>query len=926
MLTKALKVYAANVRGLVKNIKIINTLQLEDYEILLLSEIWNIKEFENAKINGFELSQWYQRDGRGGGVAIYIKEGLKYSKLNGIVNNGIMESVGIQVNGLSIYCVYRPPSGNKGIFLEEMCRLMDSNRGRKVVIGGDFNINNFKPDNILKNWANLYNLKPQILGITRPESGSCLDNFFTNVEGKYWISNTSIADHLSIIAEINMDCQRIKKKFVFRVMKESNWLQFGSSLRELSINGRTTEEKWENLCKNIKETIEKCFPIRKSTIDHKFVMSSGLLKSRDRKNLLLRRYKQGKIDKKIYVDYNRVYRKLIIAEKEKEFAIKMVNAGTNSKKKWQTLKDELLLTPTKDEISSVRLPDKQETDPTRISISFKNHFETCAMELANNLPNGQPNYDNIENGETWSFDNTSSAEIVKIIRTLEPKNSCGHDLLSNRMLKKEISWFAKVLPQLINDSMKEGIFPKVLKLATIIPIFKKGEKDNMNNYRPIALLPVMSKIFEKVINERITKILNDRGYIDENQYGFRKKHSTEDAILKFVDQIEKELSDKKHVVSVFVDVTKAFDSCDHEILIKKIEKIGLTGKSLDVIKSYLKDREQEVWVNGICGGMYKINIGVGQGTILGPTFFKIYIMDLHKATSLLCVKFADDSNFLGVGKTKDEVENIVNTELKKIHTWFCNNKLTLHPGKSRFMVHSRDKLMNLSIGEHPIERVGYGLQEESVKFLGVYLDEKLDWKIHCKKVQDKIGKGNYLLWRHKKVLTKATRKIIYESFVRCHLTYCLSIWGSAGVKNTELNKTLKKIIRKLGPRIRHTDKRLLDYDIISLEDELKLTEKKIIWKWNKKELPKGIGTLLKEKQDLNLRNRRFEMHRKWKKTSIAYRLGKRATEEVAALAKYKTSKSLSKDFKKCTMENLSSKRCLVRNCYICRQDTPHPAA
>ena len=352
-------------------------------------------------------------------------------------------------------------------------------------------------------------------------------------------------------------------------MKENNWLQFGSLLREISIKGRTTEEKWENLCNNIKETVENCFPIRKNTIEHKFVMSSGLLKSRDRKNLLLRRYKQGKIDKKIYVDYNRVYRKLIILEKEKEFAKKMANAGTNSKKKWQTLKDELLLTPAKDEISSVRLTDKQETDPTRISTSFKNHFETCAMELANNLPNGQPNYENIEDGETWLFDNTSSTEIVKIIRTLEPKNSCGHDLLSNRMLKKEISWFAKVLPQLINDSMKEGIFPKLLKQATIIPIFKKGEKDNMNNYRPIALLPVMSKIFEKVINKRITKVLDERGYIDENQYGFRKKHSTEDAILKFVDQIEKELSDKKHVVSVFVDVTKAFDSCDHEIFIKK---------------------------------------------------------------------------------------------------------------------------------------------------------------------------------------------------------------------------------------------------------------------------------------------------------------------------------------------------------------------
>jgi hypothetical protein len=180
---------------------------------------------------------------------------------------------------------------------------------------------------------------------------------------------------------------------------------------------------------------------------------------------------------------------------------------------------------------------------------------------------------------------------------------------------------------LINTSIKEGTFPKVLKKETVIPIFKKGEKDNMNNYRPISLLPVMSKIFEKVINYQLTGILDSRGYIDENQYGFRKKHSTEDAILKFTNEIQKEFSDKKHIVSVFLDVSKAFDSCVHMIILAKIGKMGLLGNGLNLVESYLKDREQEVWINGVCGGKFTINIGVGQGTILGPTFFKIYIKD-----------------------------------------------------------------------------------------------------------------------------------------------------------------------------------------------------------------------------------------------------------------------------------------------------------
>jgi len=810
-----------------------------------------VKLFD-TKINGFELAHWYQRENRGGGVAIYVKTGMEFTQINGKINIGITEAIGINTNGLNIFCIYRPPSGNKNEFINDMCSLMDNNRGRKVILGGDFNINNLVENNVLNDWANTYNLKAKIKGITRPESGSCLDNFYTNTDGNFWISNTSIADHLSIIAEIKTENQVIHKK--------------------------------------------------------------------------IRKYKQGKINKKVYIEYNRIYRKLIIAEKEKEFKQKMELAGTNSKKKWQTLKEELLLTKDREEINKVKINNREITDPDEIAKAFKGHFETCAVDLANNLPNGSPDLSKIEEGDNWTFEKTGSVEIIKIIKELETKNSSGHDLLSNRMIKKEMSWFATILPSLINSSMEEGIFPNVLKQATVIPVFKKGEKDNMNNYRPISLLPVMSKVFEKVINTRITKVLDDKGYIDENQYGFRKNHSTEDAILKFTDEIERDISEKKHVVSVFVDVSKAFDSCDHTILINKIRKIGLYGQSLELIKSYLKDREQIIWVNDKCGGTFKINIGVGQGTILGPTFFKIYIMDLHKWTKLLCVKFADDSNFKGSGKTKDEVEQLVNSEMTIIHKWFCDNKLTLHPGKSRFMVHSRDKLININMGNHPIQRVGYGLQEEAVKFLGLYLDENLDWKIHCKKVQDKIGKGNYLLWRHKNVLTKNTRKTIYESFVRCHLMYCLSIWGPKGIKNQNLVKTWKRIIKKLGPKFRHTNKRLSDYEIMPLSDEVKLAEDKLIWRWEKKDLPQGIMDIIQEKTNLRLRNRKFVISKKWKQDSISFRLNKGANTNINRLTKIKSKKKLTELHKETSFSNLRNIICNTRQCFICAQDHPRNLA
>jgi hypothetical protein len=190
-----------------------------------------------------------------------------------------------------------------------------------------------------------------------------------------------------------------------------------------------------------------------------------------------------------------------------------------------------------------------------------------------------------------------------------------------------------------------------------------------------------------------------------------------------------------------------------------------------------------VRVNGVDGGHFAINIGVGQGTILGPTFFKIYIMDLQLYTVLLTIKFADDSTFIGIGNTRDAVELLVNIELKKISNWFKFNSLTLHPNKSKYLVHSRDKLITLKLDGITLQRSGYGLQEESVKLLGVEIDENLDWKCHISSVIKKISKGNYILWRINKKLNIGMKKTIYESFVRSHILYGIIIWGG-GVQIT----------------------------------------------------------------------------------------------------------------------------------------------
>ncbi len=645
-------------------------------------------------------------------------------------------------------------------------------------------------------------------------------------------------------------------------------------------------------------------------------MSPGLLKSRDKKNKLLRQYKQGRINKEVYLAYNKIYRRLIKSEQIKAFQDGLLKAGLDGKAKWKTIKNYLNIEKTKSSIDKIVVGNKTLTSKIEIAEVFKDHFETCAKKLAENLPPGQNTVTVMPEGASWGFHHVTEIDLLKIIRNIKSKNSSGFDGLSNRMLKKEAYRFSVLLKPLINESLDTGIFPDCLKRANIIPVFKKGDVTDLNNYRPIALLPVISKIFEKVINLQLENVV-DNVFIDDNQFGFRKGYSTEDAAIKFVNEVQKELRANKHVVTIYVDVSKAFDSCDHGILIDKIRHTGLDQSGLLLMQSYLFNRNQLVFVDGIFGGQFVVNIGVGQGTILGPTLFKIYIMDLHLHTSLFCTKFADDSNFLCSGRTRDEVAMTANQELLKVAKWFSDNRLTLHPNKSRFIVHSRDKLIEVFLNGSKIMRCGYGLQEESVKFLGLNIDENLDWTCHIRSVTKKISKGRYLLWRYRK-LGITTSKLIYECFVRCHLLYCLVVWGgTSSTKLKPLTSALKKCWKNIGQFKQHTIHRLKEHCILALEDELTLQESKVLWRWEKKELPRSLRNLIEEKQD-NLRGRRFIIPRGAKPGSLISRLNKRATTSIAAISTFKTKKCMSKNLKCSIIENYSFV-CRRRDCYICNR-------
>ena len=341
-------------------------------------------------------------------------------------------------------------------------------------------------------------------------------------------------------------------------------------------------------------------------------------------------------------------------------------------------------------------------------------------------------------------------EISDIIKSLDSNKANGADNISVKMLKLINSHIAPIISKLINLAFEEGVYPSCLKLAKVLPIFKSGSKTVPGNYRPISLLSNINKIIEKAIYSRLYSFFSKYSILNSSQFGFREGHSTTLALSEFVEFTLTSFDKGNAVCGVLLDLSKAFDCEDREILLNKLEYYGVRGKMLKFLESYLTERKQFVDFAGHTSTCESIKAGVPQGSVLGPLFFLVYINNLQNNTTLKIINFADDTLLYTTFKknTYKKDNEYLNSQLKNVSRWLMDNRLRLNVNKTRYMLFHSGKIdiwkninLDIKIGNSTISKVN------NYKYLGVTIDSNLKWSNHIKTLKTKLLKTIGILYK-----------------------------------------------------------------------------------------------------------------------------------------------------------------------------------
>ena len=881
------------------------------FSVINIQETWvtnkeDIKHFLIPEYNAVALQATCSSHS---GLVTYIHKKFQFVNLELYKQSQLWEGIFLEVYGgglqkrITICNIYRPPRDrNTDIeyFIREISPLLNqiSSSENDALFCGDINIDLLKIESrstysaYFEMLMSFYFIPTITLPTRLSRRGATLiDHIFhkspRNTPANCGIILSSISDHLMTFISLNTITEKVlpPKTFTFQKCDALSMMNFADAVENINLYNKldtssdaNPNSNYEIIKSNITELMDKHLPVNtvkfnKHKHKHQPWITLGIIRSIKSRDKLYHKLKCCKPDSTQYnknkvnlCTFNKILKKTIRSAKYSYYNNLFMKYKNDSKKTWSVINTLVGSSKCKKNISNLFVINNHSiSNHAEIAEHFNSFFASIGTQQAAKIPFIPGiSYNNFLLNPTdcvFQFSPVSEEDISKIISNFKPKSSTGIDKISLKLIKQIQPFLIPSLTLIVNQSLSTGIFPDALKIARIIPLYKKDSMSSVNNYRPISLLPCFSKIFEKVVHNQLYTYFHSNNLLYLHQYGFRKLHSTESATLEFTDRILNLLDNNKTPFSIFIDLSKAFDTLDHNILLSKLSFYGIRNITLKWFESYLGNRFHLVDFCGSQSSIKSVSIGVPQGSILGPLLFLIYVNDISNVSPYFnAILYADDTTLTStLCCFNDNLSNLncsdsINIELNKIFEWLCCNKLSLNIGKTKYMAfHAPQKplkesdYLSLKINDIPIERC------TEFNFLGTIVNDTMNWKPHvsylCKKLSRTVG----ILRKLKNMLPTNILLTIYNSLFQSYLHQNVLVWGHVQSRIFQIQKKAIRVVNNAKYNA-HTDPLFKKNNLLKFPDLYKVACIKFYHKYKTNQLPHYLNTLF----DSNTLPHRYE--------------------------------------------------------------------